>query len=55
MAAQWGKRVRGGVQGPTLGPRLGVQGVKPRENLGFYAILGVGEREFSDDFLKQKS
>ena len=24
-------------------------------NLGFYAILGVGERGFSDDFLKQKS
>ena len=27
----------------------------PWENLGFYVMLGVGERKFSDDFLKQKS
>ena len=41
--------------GPPLGPRSGSRGQNPRENLGFYAILGVGECGFSDDFLKQKS
>ena len=55
MAAQRAERVTGGVQGPALGPRWGSRGRSPRENLGFYAILGVGERGFSDDFLKQKS
>ena len=45
----------GGVQGPALGPLWGSRGQSPRENLGFYSILGVGERGFSDDFLKQKS
>ena len=45
----------GEVQGPALGSRLGSRGRSPRENLGFYAILGVGERGFSGDFLKQKS
>ena len=29
----------------------GVQGRSPREK-GFYAVLGVGERGFSDDFMK---
>ena len=48
MAAKRAERVTGGVQGPASEPRWG-------ENLGFYAILGVGERGFSDDFLKQKS
>ena len=55
MAASRAERVTGGVQGPTLGPWWGSRGRSPRENLGFYAILGVGERGFSDDFLKQKS
>ena len=36
------------------GPGRGA-GAKPREKLGLYAILGVGERGFSDEFLKQKS
>ena len=49
------ERVTGGVQGPALGPRWGSRGRCPRENLGFYAILGVGELGFRDDFLKQKS
>ena len=44
------ERVTGGVQGPTLGPRWGFRGRSPREILGFYAILGVGELGFSDDF-----
>ena len=29
-------------------------GRSPRENFGFYAILGVGERGASDDFFKAK-
>ena len=33
----------------------GCRGRSPRENLAFYAIFGVGERGFSDDFLKQNS
>ena len=41
--------------GARLGAPVGVQGTKPPWKFGVYAILGVGERRFSDDFLKQKS
>ena len=40
--------------GARLTAPVGVQGAKPRENLGFYAILGVGKRGFNDDFLEAK-
>ena len=47
---------RGACNGWGPGARLrapmGVQGEKPPE---FYAVLGVGERGVSGDFLKQKS
>ena len=58
MAAQ--RAASGACNGWGPGARLrapvGIQGEKAHgENLGFYAILGVGELGFSDDFLKQKS
>ena len=43
-----------GSSGPLQGPGGGPGGEAPG-NFGVYAILGVGERGFSDDFLKQKS
>ena len=41
--------------GTRLRAPVGVQGRSSGKILGFYAILGVGERGFGDDFLKQKS
>ena len=41
--------------GARLRVPVGSRGWSPRENLGVYAILGVGENGFSDDILKQKS